>query len=283
MVMDTGFQARFWNPFTDVSSRVFSLLENFGYFEYAIIAIAAVGSAVIKNGVGIGAGIFMLPFLSLVLPAKLALGLGAPIMLVSDTAGLVYYWKEWDKKKLLLLVPPAFLGVILGATMIKAIPGEQFRFWVGLFAIVFSTYELLKMRFTKPRASGVWHNWVSKRKKTLALLFGFLGGVASSVIHAGGLVMSVYLIQNARDKRMFVGTFVLFFAIMNSLKVLVYLQIDILTAKMALLVAVISPLIILGGFLGNTLNKRVSQRTFRFVILTAILIIGISLLKAKMA
>ncbi len=254
-------------------------MENFGYFEYTIIAIAAVGSAVIKNGVGIGAGIFMLPFLSLVLPAKLALGLGAPIMLVSDTAGLVYYWREWDKKKLLMLVPPAFLGVILGATMIKAIPGEQFRFWVGLFAVMFSAYELLKMKFSKPRASGAWKNWVSKRKKTLAVLFGFLGGVASSVIHAGGLVMSVYLIQNARDKRTFVGTFVLFFAIMNSLKVLVYFQIDILTAKMALLVAVISPLIILGGFLGNTLNKRVSQKTFRVVILSAILIIGISLLR----
>ena len=254
------------------------MLENFGYFGYSIIAIAAVGSAVIKNGVGIGAGIFMLPFLSLVLPAKLALGLGAPIMLVSDIAGVVYYWKEWNKKELFLLLPPAFLGVILGASMIKAIPNELFRFWVGLFAIVFSSYELLKLKLSKPKASGGRENWVSKRKKTLAVLSGFLGGIASSVIHAGGLVMSVYLIQNSKDKRAFVGTFVLFFAIMNSLKVMVYLRIDILTAKMALLVVGISPLIILGGFLGNTLNKRVSQKTFRVAILAAILIIGITLL-----
>jgi len=254
------------------------LLENFGYFEYAIIAIAAIGSAVIKNGVGVGAGIFMLPFLSLVLPAKLALGLGAPIMLISDTAGVVYYWKEWDKRELLLLLPPALLGVILGASMINAIPNELFRFWVGLFAILFSSYQLLKLKLLKPEASGGWANWVPTPKKTLAMLFGFLGGVASSVIHAGGLVMSPYLIQKLRGKRAFVGTFVLFFAIMNLLKVIAYLRIEILTSEIVLLTAIISPLIILGGFLGNALNKRVSQKTFRAVVLALILIIGINLL-----
>lgn len=28
-------------------------------------------------------------------------------MLVSDMAGVVYYWKKWDKRELLLLLPPA--------------------------------------------------------------------------------------------------------------------------------------------------------------------------------
>ena len=254
------------------------MLENFGYFEYAIIAIAAIGSAVIKNGVGVGAGIFMLPFLSLVLPAKLALGLGAPIMLVSDLSGVVYYWKEWDKRELLLLLPPAVLGVILGASMIKLIPNELFRFWVGVFAIGFSSYQLLKLKQSRTEASAGWVNRVSKPKKAMPLFFGFAGGMASSVIHAGGLVMSFYLIQGARDKRAFVGTFVLFFAIINLLKVFAYVKIDILSVEIVALAAILSPLIILGGFWGNALNKRVSQKTFRAVVLALILIIGINLL-----
>lgn len=254
------------------------MLENFGYLDYVIIAIAATGSAVIKNGVGVGAGIFLLPFLSLVLPAKFALGLGAPTMLVSDITGVVYYWKEWDKKELLLLLPPAFLGVILGASIIKSVPNEVFRFWVGIFAAAFSVYHLLKLKFPKHEETARRSGGISRPRKLLSVLFGFLGGLASSVIHAGGLVMSVYLIQSSKDKRAFVGTFVLFFAITNSLKVMAYLRIDILTAKMALLVAGISPLIILGGFLGNVLNKRVSQKAFRVIVLSVILIIGISLL-----
>jgi len=254
------------------------LSENFGYFEYLIIAIAATGSAVIKNGVGVGAGIFMLPFLSLVLPAKFALGLGAPIMLVSDIAGVVYYWKEWNKKELHLLLFPAFLGVILGASMIKAIPNELFRFWVGIFAAAFSVYHLFRLKFPKHEETDRWAIWITNPNKFLTVLFGFLGGLASSVIHAGGLVMSVYLIQSSRDKRAFVGTFVLFFAITNFLKVIAYLRIEILTGEIVLLVAGISPLIILGGFVGNVLNKRVSQKAFMVIVLAVILVIGITLL-----
>ncbi|MBC8421005.1 MAG: sulfite exporter TauE/SafE family protein [Desulfobacterales bacterium] len=254
------------------------MIENLGYVDYAIIAIAAIGSAVIKNGVGVGAGIFMLPFLSLVLPAKVALGLGAPIMLVSDIAGVVYYWKEWDKRELLLLLPPAVLGVVVGASMIKVIPNELFRFWVGLFAIGFSSYQLLKLIQSRPEASAGWVKRVPKPKEAIPLFFGFVGGMASSVIHAGGLVMSFYLIQKSRDKRAFVGTFVLFFAIINLLKVFAYVSIDILNVEIVLLAAIISPLIILGGFWGNALNKRVSQKTFRAVVLALILVIGIGLL-----
>jgi uncharacterized membrane protein YfcA len=253
------------------------LIENLGYIDYAIIAIAAIGSAVIKNGVGVGAGIFMLPFLSLALPAKVALGLGAPIMLVSDIAGVVYYWKEWDNRELLLL-SPAVLGVVVGASMIRVIPNELFRFWVGLFAIGFSSYQLLKLIQSKPKASAGWVKRVPRSKEVMPLFFGFVGGMASSVIHAGGLVMSFYLIQESRDKRAFVGTFVLFFAIINLLKVFAYLSIDILNVQIVFLAAIISPLIILGGFWGNALNKRVPQKTFRAVVLALILIIGINLL-----
>ena len=254
------------------------MIENLGYVDYAIVGIAAIGSAMIKNGVGVGAGIFMLPFLSLALPAKFALGLGAPIMLVSDIAGVVYYWREWDGKELFLLLPPAFLGVISGAFMIKAIPNEQFRFWVGLFAVVFSLYRLLKLKRSKSETSGRWANWFFKPKKTMAILFGFLGGVASSVTHAGGLVMSLYLIQQSKDRRAFVGTFVLFFAILNCLKVIAYLKIEILTSETVLLTAILSPLIILGGFVGNALNKRVSQKAFMAIVFAVILTIGINLL-----
>ena len=254
------------------------LIENLEYFDYVLIAIAAVGSAVIKNGVGVGAGIFMLPFLSLALPAKFALGLGAPIMLVSDVAGVANYWKEWNKRELLMLLPPAVLGVILGASMITIIPNGLFRFWVGIFAIWFSSFQLLKLRPSTRRPPSRWVGRVSTSNRVMPLLFGLLGGVASSVIHAGGLVMSFYLIQGERDKRAFVGTFVLFFAIINLLKVLAYLRIDILNTEIVVLATILSPLMILGGLLGNALNKRVSQKTFRAVVLGLILLIGINLL-----
>jgi uncharacterized membrane protein YfcA len=254
------------------------MISDFGFFEYVITAVAVAGSAIIKNGVGVGAGIFLLPFLASVLPAKFALGLGAPAMLISDIVGIRNYWREWDRTELLLLLPPAFLGVILGASVIKSIPNRIFGFSVGAFAIVFSSFQLIKERFFKHKRAQLQAHWVSNPKALLTLLFGFLGGLASTVIHAGGMVMSIYLIQKPRNKRAFVGTLVLFFAITNFLKMISYLRIGILTVEILLLVAAISPLVILGGILGNALNKKVSQELFKKIVLVVILITGIRLL-----
>ena len=63
--------------------------------EWAVVLFAVTFSAIIKNSVGVGAGIFMLPVMAMVLPAKLALGLGAPAMLISDAVGCVSYYKQW--------------------------------------------------------------------------------------------------------------------------------------------------------------------------------------------
>ena len=88
-------------------------------YHIIIIAIAVFGSAVIKNSVGIGAGVFLMPFLTLILPPKVALGLGAPAMLISDLVGIKNYWGEWDNSELACLLPPAIIGVVLGGLIVQ--------------------------------------------------------------------------------------------------------------------------------------------------------------------
>lgn len=253
-------------------------MGDFGYHEMMLVALAVFGSAIIKNSVGIGAGIFLLPFLALVFPPKLALGLGAPAMLISDVVGVRNYWREWDKKELGLLIPPAVMGVFVGIMIIKMVPDTVFKFCVGVVAMLFSSYHLANSALRgKGKGLGrVGHStWT---KKYLTMVFGFLGGAASTVIHAGGMIMSVYLLQRAADKRGFVGTLVFFFAVLNFLKLGAYLRIGIITYDTALLVAAISPIIILGGFCGNFLNRRFSQDLFRVIVLMIIFIIGVRLL-----
>ncbi len=109
----------------------------------------------------------------------------------------------------------------------------------------------------------------------VTVLFGFLGGVASTVAHAGGLILSVYLIQKRVDSRVFVGTMVLFLGINNIFKVIAYWNIEIITAQTLLLVAALSPAIIVGGMAGNALNKRIPQELFRLIVLVLIFCIGL--------
>jgi len=251
-----------------------------GYNEIALVALAVFGSALIKNSVGIGAGIFLLPFLALVFPAKLALGLGAPAMLISDVVGLRNYWREWNKKELGILIPPAVIGVFVGAIIIKMVPDTLFKIGVGVVAILFSSYHIGKAVFKRKDEHLKPVGESANSKKYLTLLFGFLGGTASTVIHAGGMVMSIYLLQRPMDKRAFVGTLVVFFAVLNFLKIGAYLKIGIMSSEIALLVAAMSPIIIFGGWFGNFLNKRFSQDLFRVIVLMIIFIIGMKLMLA---
>lgn len=68
------------------------------YHQILVVAIAVFGSAIIKNSVGVGSGVFLLMFLTMIFPPKVSLGLGAPAMLISDLVGIKNYWNEWEKK-----------------------------------------------------------------------------------------------------------------------------------------------------------------------------------------
>ena len=253
-------------------------MGDFGYYEMMLLALAVLGSAIIKNSVGIGAGIFLLLFLTLVFPAKLALGLGAPAMLISDVVGLRNYWREWNKKELGILIPPAVIGVFVGVIIIKMVPDTLFKVGVGVVAILFSSYNIGKSVFKRKDEGLKPVEQSANSKKFMTLLFGFLGGTASTVIHAGGMVMSIYLLQRPVDKRAFVGTLVVFFAVLNFLKIGAYLKIGIMSSETALLVAAMSPIIIFGGWFGNFLNKRFSQDLFRVIVLMIIFLIGMKLM-----
>lgn len=249
------------------------------YFEILIVAVAVFGSAVIKNGVGIGAGIFLLPFLALALPAKIALGLGAPAMILSDIVGVKNYWGEWDRKELIVLIPFAAIGVVLGMYLIKVTPDTLFKQGVSIFALAFSSIHIINIarkwysgnkreKFAAPNTEG---------NKAYSALFGFLGGTASTVAHAGGLMMSVYMLQKRANPRAFVGTLVLFFAVINLFKIVAYANIGIITSQVLILVTVLAPIIILGGVIGNILNKKFSPELFRLTVLILIFIIGLRL------
>lgn len=254
---------------------------DFSYREIILMVLAVFGSAVIKNSVGIGAGIFLLPFLALALPPKLALGLGAPAMLISDVIGIRNYWREWNIKELVILIPPAVAGVFVGVIIIKMVPDTMFKFGVGVVAVVFSSYHLIRPVFRRTPYEAINpFGQAPNPKKSLTFLFGFLGGTASTVIHAGGLVMSIYLLQRPVDNRAFVGTLVVFFAVLNFLKTGAYLKIGIMSSEIALLVAAMSPIIIFGGWFGNFLNKRFSQDLFRVIVLMIIFLIGMKLMLA---
>ena len=106
--------------------------EDIAMLTQSDLFLAAAGflSGLIKTGVGVGSGLVLLPTLALVFPAKVALGLGAPMLLASDIIGLHYYWKQWLPRReltrlFLAIIPGLFIGIVL----LPMIPHRRGHFW----------------------------------------------------------------------------------------------------------------------------------------------------------
>lgn len=248
------------------------------------IAVTGFISGLIKTGVGVGAGLVLLPTLALVLPAKVALGLGAPMLVASDLMGLHYYWKQWlPRKDLMRLFLAIIPGLLLGVVLLPLIPGNAFRFGVGVFGCLYAV-SMLWPQFPVAVLLKKYFGRLGERCSDSqtpshkgAYIYGFLGGFSTVLAHAGGLVWSMYLLTAARDRRIFVGTTVILFFVTNIYKTVSYIYIDIISPEMLMQVVPAIPMILLGSYFGNVINKRCNQLLFRKIVLCFIFLTSISL------
>lgn len=146
-----------------------------------------------------------------------------------------------------------------GGLAFGLLPVNAVRLLVGLIAIIFALNQWL--RFTERIASRVAASR-GKPGRWAGAFWGTVSGVTSTLAHAGGPPYAIYMLSQRVDKTLFVGTSVVFFLIVNYVKLVPYhflgqLNVGNLTA--ALLFAPLAPI---GVWLGVWLHRRLSQRTF---------------------
>lgn len=247
-------------------------------WEICIVALAGFCSGAIKTGVGIGSGVFLLPTLSLAFPAKTALGLGAPLMLASDVIGMRFYWKQWAPKgELLRIMVAAVPGLLVGTVLLPIIPAAGFRIGVGAFGVAYAISHLFPglapVRWLKASLGGVNRALEGRQ----IYFYGALGGVATVLAHAGGLVWSLYLMTSIKDRRVFVGSIVLMFFLTNIYKTIAYVCIGTVTVQELVAILPAVPAVWVGSALGNAANKRMNQNLFRKLVLAVIFIVSAKL------
>ena len=104
-----------------------------------------------------------------------------------------------------------------------------------------------------------------------------LSGYVSYIAHAGGPPIAIYLLPQHLPKTAFVGTTVLFFSVVNYVKLLPYAwfgQLNIGNLSTALVLLPFAPL---GVLLGLYLHRRVSDRWFYLSCYALLLVAGVRL------
>ena len=200
---------------------------------YAIAVLAVVIWGVSKAGFGGGLGLISVPMLTLVIPPLEAAAIMLPILCVMDLFGIWGYRRTWRREKMGFLFAGVVLGTIMGALTFGSVNEAVLRLVIGAMAVTFSIQFLFANdKFLKrpPPGPGV------------GFAVATVAGVASFIIHAGALpLLAIYLLPQRLDKTFYVGTAMVFVAIVNFAKIPPYAMLGLFTREALQTAAVLLP------------------------------------------
>ncbi|HEY7885231.1 MAG TPA: sulfite exporter TauE/SafE family protein, partial [Cellvibrionaceae bacterium] len=227
------------------------MIESWLFYALAVPMVLLVGLS--KGGFGGGLGSLAVPVLSLAVDPRIAAAVLLPILCSMDLVSLWSFRGQWHRRNLKIMFPGALVGLAIGAATFTLMNADMIRLMVGLMALYFVGHYFwgkhLLQRVAPQTPSVVRGGFWST-----------LAGFVSYIAHAGGPPISIYLLPQHLPKTLFVGTTVLFFSVINFIKLVPYVALGQLDTSAFVTSLVLLPLAPIGVRLGVFLHHRVSER-----------------------
>lgn len=239
--------------------------------EILMFALVGVLVGLSKGGLGGPVPVALtVPLLTLIIEPQQAVGLVLPLLMFADVFAIYFYWKQWSKRYILLMLIPGLIGVAFGTFVLKDIDARTLKQIIGGFTLIALSFKILsdRLKSIEYRPEN-WHGWLA----------GWASGFGSALANVGAPPFTAYLLlQPKMTPQSFVGTTTLFFAIINLTKLPGFIAIGILDVNRLLSIAwvvVIIPFAIYGA---RYIITRINQKTFEWMMMIPLLILSISLL-----
>ncbi len=240
------------------------------FWVAAVTAVLFLGVA--KAGFGGGAGVIGTPLMALTIPVGDAVALLLPLLMFCDLFSVWHYRSTFHRRSVALLLPGAAVGIAIGTVFFRFFLDNTaiLRLGVGVLALVFVAFHVLRTLAGKALEARHPH-------ATEGVLLGVLSGFTSTLAHAGGAPVAIYLLPQHLPRQLFVGTTVIIFSAVNAMKVAPYIWLDLFHVGNLATVAVLAPLTLVGVRLGIWLNKRFTDVWFNRVVYAILLATGVKL------
>ena len=238
------------------------------FYIAAIPAVILVGLS--KGGLGGAMALIGVPLMSLVVSPVQAEAIMLPILIVMDMVSL-WAWRGFHDWRLLsIMLPGALVGIGIGWLTAAAVTPDHVRLIVGFVTLLFFLRWVAEKLRKSERVAG--HN------RPKGLFWGTVAGFTSFVAHAGGPPYQVYALPLKQDPKLYTGTSVIFFAIVNAVKLIPYFalgQFDATNLTASLILAPIAPL---ATFAGAWIVRRMRPEVFYPLMYAMILIVSLNLI-----
>jgi uncharacterized membrane protein YfcA len=238
---------------------------------YAVAIPAVLMFGISKGGFGGGLGVAAVPLMALVISPVQAAAILLPILCVMDLVALWKFRGKWVWPELRILLPASLIGILVGTLLFEYMSASVVRLIVGVVAISFTL-----------------HYWINKQRSMSAALpdyprsYGMIGGsvagFTSFVAHSGGPPISMYLLRRPLNRTDFAATAILFFAVVNYVKLIPYAwlgQFDTSNLATSAALVVLAPI---GVLIGAWLHARVSDRFFFALVYVLLFVVGLKLI-----
>ncbi len=236
------------------------------FYAAAIPAVMIMGLA--KGGFA-GIGILAVPLLTLVVSPVQAASITLPILIVQDVVSVWVFRRAWDGRSLLILLPSALFGIVLGYLLAAYVSTAAVELAIGLTSLVFGARYL-------------WIHWRGVRRphgsSTLAgVAWGTVSGFTSQIAHAGGVPFQLYMLPKRFERDVLIGTSSMYFAAVNWMKVPAYMALGQFTRANLATSVVLFPLAVASTIVGAAVIRRMSGERVYLVLYVLLVIVGAKL------
>lgn len=256
-------------------------IDNLALF-LALGSAAAVIFSMAKAGFGGSSGMLAVPMMIFACDGNVALATGImlPVLIAADYVAVISWLGKWRWRAVWMLLPGTVLGVAAGWAAIhflgrldagggKALANAWLQLGVGLIALGFVALQAVRAVRGRPLVFRpvFWQGSCA----------GSAAGFSSTIAHAAGPIITMYMLPQQMPKGQYVATTALFFFIANQVKLVPYFAEGMINASTLGAGVVLLPGIAAGAVVGVLLHKRVRQEQFTGIVHVLLAVAGAGL------
>ena len=243
------------------------MIQDPAFYALAIPAVILFGLS--KSGLGAALGIASVPLMSLHVSPLQAAAIMLPIIIAMDMTAVASYRRDFDATTLKIALPAGVAGVGIGWLTAAYVNDAHVRLIIGVIAVSFAlNYWLRSAGRTEARP----HN-VAKGG-----FWSTVAGFTSFVSHSGGVPFQMYTLPLRFSPRVLVGTSVMFFTVINAVKLIPYFALGQFDRANLLTALALAPLAPLSIWAGVWLVRRIPMEPFYKLTYACVLIVGVKLI-----
>ncbi len=239
------------------------MIENTTVLLLVLSGVVILMSALLKGMTGFGFALLAIPFLSLIYPVRTLVPAMAVFNLITSALLLLKIRERIAWRYFIPMFLASLAGIPLGIYMLDFLDETALRVIIGVMLVAVS----LKMLSGIPLA---------RRFREKPIVFaGFLSGVLSGSISAGGPPLVIAMNRKGYGKELFRGVFAWFSTFSAFFALAGFYANGLLTKPSYELALYFSPLLLIGSSLGNRFAYRINAEKFKRIVMLVNVFTGV--------